>query len=168
MSTLAIDLRPARFDDADGLATAHDETWRYAYRGIIPGRDLERMVMRRGPDWWLRAVRRNRSLLVVTVADEIAGYASFGRNRAATLPVSGEIYELYVRPEFHGIGLGRRLFAASRADLETRGMPGLAVWALRDNEDGCRFYRAAGGSETARGAETFGDVTLEKIAFTWP
>jgi GNAT superfamily N-acetyltransferase len=167
MSTLSIDVRSARADDAPGIAQAHDETWRYAYRGIIPGTDLERMVLRRGPAWWLRSIQRNRNILVVTAAGELAGYASYGRNRAGTLPVSGEIYELYVRPQFQGIGLGGRLFAGSRAELERRLMPGLAVWALRDNEMGCAFYHAAGGVVTARGSETFGAVTLEKIAFTW-
>jgi ribosomal protein S18 acetylase RimI-like enzyme len=168
MSTLAIDIRSAKADDAEGLALAHDDAWLYAYRGIIPGRELDRMVQRRGPDWWSRALLRNRNIMVVTVGRELAGYSSFGRNRTASLPVSGEIFELYVRPEFHGIGIGRRLFDSSRAALETRGYAGLAVWALRENEDGCRFYRAMSGMETARGTETFGDTVLEKLAFTWP
>jgi GNAT superfamily N-acetyltransferase len=169
MSTLAIDLRTPCVEDAPALCRAHDDTWRYAYRGIIPGRELERMVMRRGQDWWARAVRsRGRRMLIATVAGELAGYASFGRNRVASIPVSGEIFELYVRPEFHGIGLGRRLLTHSRASLDELGWPGLGIWALRDNEDACRFYLSMGGVETARGSETFGTTTLEKIAFTWP
>lgn len=145
----------------------HDEAWRLAYRGIIPGRELERMVNRRGPAWWAGALHRGSRILLVTVAGTTAGYASHGRNRASALAVGGEIYELYVKPEYQGLGLGRRLFQASRRELGSRGLDGLAVWALADNEDACGFYQYMGGKPSARGSERFGDVTLEKLAFLW-
>lgn len=168
MSTLVIDTRPARISDASLIAEAHDEAWRYAYRGIIPGRELERMILRRGAHWWESAISRGSRILVLAAGDDIAGYASYGKNRATMLPVKGEIYEIYVRPHYQGIGLGRKLFMACRGDLAARGMGGLAVWALTDNEPACDFYRAIGGLPAARGSESFGSVTLEKIAFTWP
>jgi len=168
MSTLVIDIRPARPGDAVDIASVHDEAWRYAYRGIIPGRELERMVERRGPTWWQSAIQRGSRVQVLTAGDEIAGYASFGRNRAGMLPVKGEIYELYVRPAYQGVGLGKKLFAACRADMRGRGIDGFAVWALADNEPACDFYRAMGGTAAARGSESFGGVTLDKLAFVWP
>jgi ribosomal protein S18 acetylase RimI-like enzyme len=168
MSTLVIDIRPARPSDAAEIASVHDEAWRYAYRGIIPGRELERMVERRGANWWQSAIERGSRVLVLTAADEIAGYASFGKNRAGMLPVKGEIYELYVRPAYQGVGLGKKLFAACRTDMMARSMDGFAVWALADNERACDFYRVMGGTASARGSESFGGVTLDKIAFVWP
>ena len=125
------------------------------------------MVERRGPNWWAGAIRRGSRIIVLTVAGETVGYASHGRNRAAALAVGGEIYELYVKPEYQGVGLGRRLFQASRKELASRGMSGLAVWALADNESACEFYRGLGGKPAARGAERFGDATLDKLAFVW-
>jgi len=145
----------------------HDEAWRLAYRGIIPGRELERMVLRRGPRWWAGAIRSGNRIAVLTVAGTTAGYVSYGRNRAHALGVGGEIYELYVRPEYQGLGFGRRLFRAARDELAGRGLDGTAVWALADNEGACSFYRTIGGRAAARGTERFGDVTLEKLAFVW-
>jgi ribosomal protein S18 acetylase RimI-like enzyme len=168
MSTLVIDIRPARASDAAAIAEAHDEAWRYAYRGIIPGRELERMIQRRGANWWESAITRGSRILVLATGGDVAGYASYGKNRAGILPVKGEIYELYVRPHFQGIGLGRKLFQSCRTELTTRGVDGLAVWALTDNETACDFYRAVGGTASARGSESFGGVTLDKLAFTWP
>ncbi len=79
----------------------------------------------------------------------------------------GEIFELYLRPEYHGCGLGRRLFDRARRELESRGLDRLAIWALAENALACRFYRAMGGVECARCQERFCGVPLVKIGFAW-
>src|SRR5690606_30230788 len=98
MSTMSIDVRRARLGDAAGIAAVHDAAWRYAYRGILPGVELERMIERRGPNWWARAIRRHVIVLVLEVAGTIAGYATLGPSRMRGLPFKGEIYEIYLAP----------------------------------------------------------------------
>lgn len=167
MSTLLIETRRARPDDAPDVAAIHDAAWRGAYRGLIPGADLEKMISRRGPRWWQSALGRGSRVLVLTFGDDVAGYANFGRNRARSLPFEGEIYELYLKPEYQGLGFGRRLFKDARKELVSAGFEGLAIWALADNEPAVGFYRALGGQAVARSSETFGGRTLEKVAFGW-
>lgn len=167
MSTLIIDIRTATLRDATGVAQVHDESWRSAYRGIIPGRELELMIQRRGVEWWERAIGRGNRVLLLAAGNEIAGYASYGKNRTSKLPVQGEIYEIYVRPHFQSVGLGRKLFNACRSELIALGMKGLVVWALSENEPACVFYEAMGGVPGARGSESFGGKSLEKLAFIW-
>jgi ribosomal protein S18 acetylase RimI-like enzyme len=99
--------------------------------------------------------------------DTIAGYANYGRNRARSLYYDGEVYELYLRPEFQGLGFGRRLFTAARRDLAHSGMKSVVVWALSDNEPAVGFYRALGGRAVARSSEKFGEKVLEKVAYAW-
>lgn len=167
MSTLLIETRRARPSDSVDIAAIHDASWRSAYRGLIPGAELEKMISRRGPVWWQSALRRGSRVIVLTFGDDIAGYANYGRNRARSLPYEGEIYELYLKPEYQGLGLGRRLFRDVRKDLIAAGFEGLAVWALADNEPAVGFYRALGGAAVARSSETFGGRALEKMAFGW-
>ena len=167
MSTTLIDIRRARAADATGLAEAHDEAWRTAYRGLIPGTELEKLVTRRGPAWWDAAIRRGSRVSLLTFGDAVAGYANYGRNRARSLPYAGEIYELYLRPEYQGLGFGRRLFNASKRDLAQMGQPSLVVWALSENDSAVNFYRALGGRAIARSTERFGDKVLDKVAFGW-
>lgn len=167
MSTVSIDIRPAHADDAGSIAAVHDAAWRAAYRGLIPGRELERMVERRGPSWWSGAIRRGSRVSLLVFGGETVGYVSTGRNRASTLAVGGEVYELYLKPEYQGLGLGRRLFASARGELASRGLSGSAAWSLAANDPACGFYARLGGKLTARGVEHFGDVTLEKFAFVW-
>ncbi len=99
--------------------------------------------------------------------DQIAGYANYGRNRARSLHYEGEIYEVYLRPEFQGLGFGRKLFSAARRDLVQSGLKSMVVWALSDNEPAVEFYRALGGRLVARSSERFGARTLDKVAFAW-
>src|SRR5215475_8671305 len=65
MSIDAIEIRLARADDAASIAEVHDLAWRNAYRGLIPGRELERMVERRGPRWWRNAIDRKTRIVVL-------------------------------------------------------------------------------------------------------
>ena len=99
--------------------------------------------------------------------DKVAGYANYGRNRARSLYYDGEIYELYLRPEFQGLGFGRRLFTAARRDLAQSALKSLIVWALSENENAVEFYRALGGKAVARSSEKFGARVLDKVAFGW-
>jgi ribosomal protein S18 acetylase RimI-like enzyme len=167
MSTVLIEIRRAKPSDASAVAEAHDEAWRGAYQGVIPGRELERLIARRGPDWWDSAIRKGSRIAILAFGDKIAGYANYGRNRARSLFYDGEIYELYLRPEYQGLGFGRRLFTSARRDLAQSGMRSLLVWALSDNEPAVEFYRALGGKAVARSSERFGDRSLDKVAFAW-
>ena len=167
MSTVLIEIRRAKACDAGAVADAHDEAWRTAYQGIIPGRELEKLIARRGPEWWDSAIRKGSRISILGFGDKVAGYANFGRNRARSLFYDGEIYELYLRPEYQGLGFGRRLFTSARRDLAQSGMKSLVVWALSDNEPAVEFYRALGGKPVARSSERFGDRSLDKVAFAW-
>jgi len=160
-------LRLARPGDADALAGLHAEAWRYAYRGIIPGITLERMIARRGPRWWDSPCGPGERALVLEFDGRIVGYASFGPARVRRDPRPGEIYELYVRPECHGAGFGRELFDEARRRLRAQGLDGLVIWALADNALACRFYAALGGRPQWRACARFGGKRLEQICFHW-
>jgi ribosomal protein S18 acetylase RimI-like enzyme len=167
MSTLSIDVRKARVDDAAGIAGVHDAAWRNAYRGILPGVDLERMVERRGPAWWTRAIRRNVTMLVLEVDRRIVGYATVGPSRMHALPYRGEIYEIYVAPEYQGVGLGRRLFAAAKRMLGDLGLAGVAVRVLKANGPAVEFYHRLGGRSVVETGERIGDSILPVLVFGW-
>jgi ribosomal protein S18 acetylase RimI-like enzyme len=167
MSTVLIEIRRAKASDAMAVAETHDEAWRAAYQGIIPGVELDKLIGRRGPEWWDSAIRKGSRIAILAFGDKIAGYANYGRNRARSLDYEGEIYELYLRPEYQGLGFGRRLFTSARRDLAQSGMKSLVIWALSDNDPAVEFYRALGGREVARSSERFGSRTLDKVAFAW-
>lgn len=167
MTLLAADIRPAEKSDAPAIADVHASAWMNAYSGIIPHRTLDGMISRRGESWWRNALSSSNAILVAEVAGKTAGYATLGRNRTRQLVQQGEIYELYLKPEYQGLGFGGRLFAAARSRLGDFGLKGTVVWALEDNSRALGFYEALGGIDVAEGAECFENRSLRKIAYVW-
>ncbi|MCB1461110.1 MAG: GNAT family N-acetyltransferase [Nitratireductor sp.] len=167
MGMITIGTRRAEPSDAGAIAAVHDSAWSNAYAGIVPHKALSRMIRRRGERWWADAIRRSTVVVLIEVGDVIAGYATLGRNRVSTLPFEGEVYELYLKPEYQGIGLGQKLFLAALGELQRRKLKGAVVWVLADNEPAIRFYGNAGGKAVAEGAEQFDDKKLRKLAYAW-
>lgn len=168
-SSSHIAVRRAKPSDAKVLAEIFRDSWRQAYGGIIPHMHLEGMIGRRGPQWWTSQMRSSESLLVVSSARTVVGYATMGlsRTRGRVGKAEGEIYEIYLTPLHQGQGLGEYLFEGARHTLEMRGHAGLIVWALADNSAALDFYWRRGGKTIAETTETIGGAKLKKVAFEW-
>jgi ribosomal protein S18 acetylase RimI-like enzyme len=167
MDALTIDIRPAEPDDTWQVAQTHRLSWEGAYNGMLPHKSLREMFERRNANWWERAIKGSANVLVLDVGNVIAGYTTLGVNRVKELSQQGEIYELYLRPEFQGVGLGQKLFTESRRFLNSLGHQGCVVWSLDDNLGAKQFYKAMGGQKVAAGHETFDGKRFAKIAYGW-
>ena len=162
MTSLVIDVRPARASDAAQLAEVYAVAWREAYSGIIPALTLERMIVRRSAVWWRDIVGR-RSILVLDVGGTVAGYSSFAPMFGRTQAGAAEVQEIYLRPEYQGVGLGIRLFDAVLKRIRGRGYARILVRALAENDRANGFYVRHGGKLVARTEESLGGRTLPCI-----
>jgi ribosomal protein S18 acetylase RimI-like enzyme len=167
MKTLTIEVRHAEPNDAREISNVHRLSWIHAYSGLIPYHALTNMLERRGEDWWRRAANGPTSLMVLDIGGKIAGYATLGTNRVQALKQEGEIYELYLLPEYQGTGLGSYMFRECRTRLHALGLRGLAAWCLEESENAATFFRAAGGIDIAEGIEDFDGTGLKKLGFVW-
>lgn len=165
MSTRTTSIRRAREADLGSLSTVFDASWREAYRGIIPGVALERLIAGRDRPWWRSALRRGRPIALVETGERVVGYAAYGRTRSRALGTEAEIDELYLLPEYQGIGLGRRLFKAVRNDLVDHGLTQLGVWSLEDNDRAGAFYEGLGGRAGPRVIDRVAGVALPKVGY---
>jgi GNAT superfamily N-acetyltransferase len=165
MSTRTTSIRRARNADVGALSAVFDAAWREAYRGIIPGVALERLIAQRDGAWWRAALKRGRPIAVVETADTVVGYAGYGRARSRSLGVEGEVDELYLRPEYQGVGLGRRLFLAVRNDLADHGLARVGAWTLEDNARAADFYAGLGGRPGPRALDRLAGVPLPKVGY---
>lgn len=167
MFKISANTRRAKPEDAGSIASVHEASWKHAYAGLVPYAALARMINRRDINWWANAIRKSTLILVIEMDSEIVGYVTLGPNRVSTFPHEGEIYEIYLLPEYQGVGLGAKLFAAAKLELKRRSYKGFVVWVLSDNDPAITFYENAGGKAIANGSEHFDDKKLTKTAFAW-
>lgn len=133
MEAKTITLRAATAADAAAIAQVHVDSWRMAYRGLLPEGEIRPISFSKpGPG-------------KVDVADDgerIIGFSSYGPTRDDD--GSAEIYALYVHPERWRRGAGRLLCErAVRAAIE-RGHEAITLWVAKGNERACRFYERLG------------------------
>jgi GNAT superfamily N-acetyltransferase len=167
-------VRAARPADAPALARIHVSAWQHAYRGIIAAHNLARTTEVRAVHRFLREFEdeRDRSLLHVLDGPSAApgpiGYVHTGPRRDhGRLSTQGEVFELYLDPDFHGLGGGRKLLSAGLWSLSGRRLLPAWVWVLADNARARRFYAGMGGHEVARGRVRVGDQVLDQVAYAW-
>jgi len=159
-------VRDARLADAPRLAETFRLSWQHTYQGIIPHQHLDGIVRRRGPAWWRTAIRSDECVLALEFDDDLIGYATCGAARSRGRH-QGEIYEIYLLPDFQGLGFGEHLFEACRCYIDGQHLNGLLVWALAENTSAISFYWHRGGRPIRAVYERIGGERLEKIAFTW-
>ncbi len=163
-------IRPARASDAAGIARVYVDTWRDTYAGLIPVPALVGLSHRRLTQIWAEELARPASGQVVVIANDVAsgivGFGSCGKMRGDALPYKGEVFTLYVLPDFQGDGIGRRMLGRLFATLSARGMNSAVIWVLAANPARF-FYQTMGGKLTAVREQRFWGVDLREWAYGW-
>ena len=156
--------------DAEGMAQVHVDTWRTTYKGIVPDAHLESLSYEKRSALWSQVIAEQRPRYHVWVvknkSDAVIGFSDGGENRDRSLPFDGEIYAIYLRKEFQGLGVGKRLFLDSFEQLYRHGFTSALVWVLEDNPTR-KFYEAMGGEIAGRKWIEIGGKRLQEIAYGW-
>jgi ribosomal protein S18 acetylase RimI-like enzyme len=140
-------IRKALPDDAPAIARAHVDSWRSAYRGLLPDDRLARLDH-------LHMAKRFRETIAtgsedIYVAEEtgtITGFLAVGpcRDRDTDQESAREIYALYLSPQFWRRGIGRGLCEKAEEILKSQGCSKALLWVFEDNRRARRFYEAMG------------------------
>ena len=145
---MTIAIRPATGDDARAIATVRIDTWRTAYRGLVPDAYLDAMDVEQSVALWERVLGAQASAASVFVADDDGEVVGFAAANALPEPRHGldaELSAVYVRRAFQHAGIGRRLVDAVARAQRAHGAAGLIVWVIAGNKPARAFYEALGG-----------------------
>jgi ribosomal protein S18 acetylase RimI-like enzyme len=161
-------VRRAGGGDAAAIARVHVETWRTAYRGLLPDDYLASLDEAGYQERWKRTLTDGAGRVYVAEdRREIVGFASGGPERAGEDGFTGELYAIYVLQEAQGRGHGRRLVQAVAQGLREMKLPNMIVWVLRDNHDARRFYESLGGLYVRSQPITIGSALLQEVSYGW-
>jgi RimJ/RimL family protein N-acetyltransferase len=177
-------IRSATPDDAAALAQVHIDSWRSAYRGLVPdsylaGLDHARNAERfrqalAGLDHARNAQRFRQSLAegaeetyLAEEGGEVLGFLTIGgcRDDDVDRGQTGEIWGIYLAPAFWRQGIGRALCQYAERLLESRGYTVIILWVFEGNPQARRFYEAMGFRPDGAAKTLHPGVPLEAIRY---
>lgn len=141
-------IRPlSEYDDPMALSLVYEESWKYAYDGIIPREYLDAIPRGR----WADAARaEGRRSLVLTQGERIVGTSCCSRSRLPEMNDWGEIISIYLLPEYMGRGYGRALMSATVRLLGDMDFGDIFLWVLEENLRARGFYEKTGFRPSGR------------------
>ena len=128
-------------DDRSKISRIYEESWKFAYRGLIPQEYLDSIPAGR---WEKKFDTPGWSTMLCIEDGEYIGTSSFCKSRFEQYPDSGEVISIYFLPEYMGKGYGRQLLKAVLDELKKKGFTEVFLWVLEGNERAIRFYESFG------------------------
>lgn len=138
-------VRTAVGDDLDAVVEIGHRTWPGTFEPIAGPEYVEMGLAK----WWtpdatIPAIRAGRTL-VAEVSGQVVGMAVYGTHDDDLV-----LWKLYVLPEHHSRGIGRRLLEAVLARAAELGHRSLSVSVVAGNDRALRFYERHGFREVSR------------------
>lgn len=163
---------PAEQADAAAIAMLHVESWRSAYRGLLPDAFLDGPIVEDRMRLWrdrLNGGAPDRQLVLKALSeDALIGFVCV---LADNDPLYGpRLDNLHVKPTRKRGGIGSRLFRAAY-DWVGRDVPGrpMHLWVIEGNVPARRFYDRLGGVLSERRMlEVVPGILVPELRYVWP
>jgi len=115
-------------DDLQEISNVYEQSWKYAYKDIIPKSWLDSIPT----GTWADNINRNgRKNIVMLEKDSIIGTLSFCKSRWERYSHYGEIVSIYLLPQYIGKGYGKALLDKAVGELKLLGLKYILLWCLR-------------------------------------
>jgi ribosomal protein S18 acetylase RimI-like enzyme len=164
-------IREATLSDAAGIARVHVDTWRSAYREIVPDAVLDELSYEQKTEFWERVLAPTNPTFAYVAEDpatqQIVGFVSGGPAMdKKDMLYKGELFTLYILDAYQRRGLGQRLFFRTVERLIEMGLTSMLIWVLAENP-ARRFYEALGGQHVKTQPYEVGGITLQEVGYGW-
>lgn len=164
-----MNLRQARPGDEEAVARVHVRTWQEGYRGLLPDDYLQTLDPADRAARYTFGQANDDGHLYTEVAvdgEAICGFATTGGCRDTDQPAVGELYAIYVDPDWWSRGVGRALIEAARHRLSDQGYRRAVLWVLVGNTRAERFYRIDGwGPDGERRREELHGIEVDEVRY---
>ena len=163
-----IQIRHAREIDTQAIAEVYVETWQCTYAGTLPNHVLIGMNPQKLMISFARALKNHREIILIAERPNVGiiGMGSAGGNRDIDSEYKGEVYTLYVHPDYQNIGIGEKLLADLFFELTKLGINSAVIWVLALNPSRY-FYEVMSGERVGDRDEQLWGTTLKEFAYGW-
>ena len=150
-------------DDRNKISSVYEQSWKTAYRGIIPDDYLDSIPAGR---WAAKVDTASWHTLVCLEDGQIIGTSSFSSSRFEVFKDYGEIISIYLLPEYVGKGYGRQLMERVLSELRKAGYAKAFLWVLEENKNARAFYEKMGFALSSESIESnIGGKDLIEVSY---
>lgn len=128
-------------DDRFAISRIYEESWKYAYQGIVPQAYLDSIP---AGQWASKLDQEGIGTLVAVEDRKLIGTSSYCKSRWEEFSGDGEIISIYFLPQYMGRGYGSKLLHAAVEELQKRGFSDIFLWVLEENQRARKFYEKCG------------------------
>ena len=147
------------------------DTWRAAYRGIVPDAHLDGLSYGESERLWQDAISTGDGrVFVAEDGGGVFGFASGGPRERFSRELrgyEGELQTVYVLPSRKGTGAGRQLVRTVARHLADHGVNSMLLWVFTENRPARRFYESLGGVPVGEDGFEIGGAWLSETAYGW-
>lgn len=145
----------------NGRAYVHWKAFRETYASLLPSQVLSAHTL----EHCMQIAWQGTDHSFIAVQDsQVVGFVGYGPLRDSYAEKIGEIYGLYLLPQYQGRGIGRALLRfAVKALFDQRK---IQLWVLQQNQKAICFYENFGFYEIARQKSTaYGGAWLLQMEY---
>lgn len=142
-------IRPAKSEDAEGIARVKIESWREGYAHILPAEYLANLDLQSQTTRFHADVESGAQILVATVDGLVAGFAWWQELLPAIhsdWPYRNTVASLYIHPDHYRRGWGTALLRACGTLAIEKNHKGMMIGVFRDNERAKALYLKLGAT----------------------
>ncbi|WP_242837289.1 GNAT family N-acetyltransferase [Alkaliphilus transvaalensis] len=144
--TMMCNIRYASVDDAEILGVIHSQSWKMAYKNIVPDEILDNITSDKRTEYFRKALKEGWEEDAIIYKDNKAvGLICIGKCRDTDKEdLYGEIRGIYLLPEYWNIGIGTQLISWGLNELKKRAYKEVTLWVLEENLNARKFYEKVG------------------------
>jgi len=134
---LEISIRKAENSDLNGIIRVHVETWKSAYKGVVPDKFIQRFEIMTQDKRWQKQLKNmieeNIFFIAAKNEKEIVGFAIGGLERNKNPKYKGELMGIYILKEYQRQGIGKALTKKIVEKLIEMKINTMLLWVLENN-----------------------------------
>lgn len=159
-------IRIAKTGDERSIAAVIIDTWKVAYRRILPDDFLDSLTTEKHEELFRKNIAERQETIFVleNEKNDIVGVISGGKDRAGICDC--ELVAIYILPAYQKLGYGKQLFKALIDDYKQKQYQSMIIWAFKDNRDR-EFYSKLGGIVHEERSISFAGTDYAIVGYIW-
>ena len=159
-------IRNAQLGDEQSIAGVVVDTWKTAYRGILPDSYLESLTTEKHEEVFRKnIISKTETVLVLENQEkQIVGAVYGGQSRLGAYDC--EMIALYILSNYQKKGYGKWLFQELVKEHKKNQYKSMLLWTFKENRDR-KFYEKLGGLVREERPYSIDGNEIDIVGYTW-